>query len=245
MPRPQKCRRVGSIPGTTFFKPAGIPMRLLEEVQLTLEEAEALRLKEIEELDQESASTRMNVSRPTFQRDLASAHRKVADALLNGKAIRIVGGNFVLAGERYTDNKLSEGTIKIAIATDDGSTVCQHFGRATSYNVLIVENGEITDRQTRDKPGHQTFSTQDQPGVAGGVSGTGHGYGTRAQFRHASMAQPVLDCQVIIAGGMGWGAYNNLKSQNMEVVITDIRNINEAVKLYLTGQLPNLTDRLH
>jgi len=101
MPRPLKCRRVTSIPGTTFFKPAGIPMRLLEEVQLTLEEAEALRLKEIEDLDQEAASERMNVSRPTFQRVLASARRKVADALLNGKAIRITGGNVEIAFNRF------------------------------------------------------------------------------------------------------------------------------------------------
>ena len=101
MPRPQKCRRVGSVPGTTFFKPAGIPMHSLEEVRLSLEEAEALRLKEIEGLDQESASARMNVSRPTFQRVLASARRKVADAVLNAKALRITGGNIEMAFSRF------------------------------------------------------------------------------------------------------------------------------------------------
>jgi predicted DNA-binding protein (UPF0251 family) len=101
MPRPQKCRRVGSVPGTTFFKPAGIPMHSLEEVRLSLEEAEALRLKEIEGLDQEAASTRMNVSRPTFQRVLASARRKVADAVLNARALRIAGGNIEMAFSRF------------------------------------------------------------------------------------------------------------------------------------------------
>lgn len=101
MPRPQKCRRVGSVPGTTFFKPAGIPMHSLEEVRLSLEEAEALRLKEIEGLDQEAASARMNVSRPTFQRVLASARRKVADAVLNARALRITGGNIEMAFSRF------------------------------------------------------------------------------------------------------------------------------------------------
>jgi predicted DNA-binding protein (UPF0251 family) len=101
MPRPQKCRRVGSVPGTTFFKPAGIPMQSLEEVRLSLEEAEALRLKEIEGLDQEAASARMNVSRPTFQRVLASARHKVADAVLNARALRIAGGNIEMAFSRF------------------------------------------------------------------------------------------------------------------------------------------------
>ena len=101
MPRPQKYRRVASVPGVTFFKPAGVPMRALEEVHLSLEEAEALRLKEIERLDQASASERMNVSRSTFQRVLASARHKVADALLNAKAVRITGGNVEMAFNRF------------------------------------------------------------------------------------------------------------------------------------------------
>ena len=97
MPRPFKCRRVGFAPGITYFKPAGIPMRSLEEVIISLEEAEALRLKDIVGLEQEGAAESMNVSRTTFQRILASARRKVADALLGGKAIRIEGGNYEMA----------------------------------------------------------------------------------------------------------------------------------------------------
>jgi predicted DNA-binding protein (UPF0251 family) len=89
------------MPGITFFKPAGIPLGELEEVILSLEEAEALRLKELEGLEQEQGAEKMNVSRPTFQRILASARQKVADAILNGKAIRIEGGNIELAQNRY------------------------------------------------------------------------------------------------------------------------------------------------
>lgn len=97
MPRPPKCRRVAFLPGVSYFKPAGIPLRALEEVRLSVEEAEAIRLKELVELDQELAAEKMNVSRPTFQRVLAGARWKIADALVNGKAIRIEGGNYELA----------------------------------------------------------------------------------------------------------------------------------------------------
>ena len=99
MPRPPKCRRVAFLPEGTYFKPAGVPLRLLDEVVLSVEEAEAVRLKELEGLAQAPGAERMNISRPTFQRVLASARRKMADALLNGKAVRIEGGNFeVVAG---------------------------------------------------------------------------------------------------------------------------------------------------
>jgi predicted DNA-binding protein (UPF0251 family) len=101
MSRPQKCRRVAFLPNVTYFKPAGIPLRALEEVMLSLEEAEAIRLKDLEGLDQEESAEKMNISRPTFQRILASARQKMADALLYGKAIRIEGGNFEMAWHRF------------------------------------------------------------------------------------------------------------------------------------------------
>lgn len=101
MPRPPKCRRVEFLPDITFFKPAGIPLRALSEVQLSHEEVEAIRLKDLEGLEQEEGAQRMKISRPTFQRILASARQKMADALLHGKAIRIEGGNFEMAWRRF------------------------------------------------------------------------------------------------------------------------------------------------
>jgi predicted DNA-binding protein (UPF0251 family) len=101
MPRPPKCRRVAFLPGVTYFKPAGIPLKALEEVCLSVEEAEAIRLKDLEGLEQEEGAIKMNVSRPTFQRMLASARQKMADALLGGKAIRIEGGNFEMAMRHF------------------------------------------------------------------------------------------------------------------------------------------------
>lgn len=101
MSRPSKCRRVEYLPEMTYFKPAGIPLRSLEEIRMSVEEIEALRLKEMEGLEQEQGAEKMNVSRSTFQRVLASARKKVADALLNGKAIRIEGGNFEMTWRKF------------------------------------------------------------------------------------------------------------------------------------------------
>ena len=89
------------IPQVTFFKPAGIPLTGLSEACLLVEEAEAIRLKDLEGLEQEECARRMNISRSTFSRILDSARQKVADALLNGKAIRIQGGNFEVAARRF------------------------------------------------------------------------------------------------------------------------------------------------
>jgi len=94
MPRKPKCRRIEFLPDVTYFKPAGIPLRFLEEVGLSFEEVEAIRLRDVEGLEQEEAAKSMNISRQTFQRVLSAARQKVADALLSGKAIRIGGGNF-------------------------------------------------------------------------------------------------------------------------------------------------------
>lgn len=92
MPRPHCLRRVGCAPATTWFKPAGVPLRELDEVTLALDELEALRLADLEGLYQEAGAERMNVSRATFGRIVEAARRKVAEALVHGKALRIEGG---------------------------------------------------------------------------------------------------------------------------------------------------------
>ncbi len=124
MPRPQKCRRVAYVPGVTYFKPSGIPMRSLEEIRLSLEEAEALRLKDLEGMEQETASERMNVSRPTFQRVLSSARRKVAEALLNGRAIRISGGNYEMASRRLRCRSGHEWDAPLEPEADESPALC-------------------------------------------------------------------------------------------------------------------------
>jgi len=101
MGRTPNWRRVAFIPKISYFKPVGTRLSSLEEVGLSIEEAEAIRLKDQEGLEQEECAKQMNISRPTFHRVLGSARSKLADALLNGKAIRIEGGNFEMAVRRF------------------------------------------------------------------------------------------------------------------------------------------------
>ncbi|MBA7558712.1 hypothetical protein ES708_00319 [subsurface metagenome] len=131
--------------------------------------------------------------------------------------------------------------MKIAAITEDGTTISQHFGRAPLYLVVTVEDGKIVNKETRAKTGHHTFAAHHSESAPG----ERHGYDAGAQTRHASMAETIADCQILIAGGMGWGAYESLKSCNIGPVVTDVENIDEAVNLYLAGKLPNLMERLH
>lgn len=101
MPRPTKHRRIEFIPEVTLFRPCGKGKQEIEEVVLTFEEIEAIRLKDKEALDQEECAKKMEVSRPTFQRILGSARKKIAEALLTGKIIRFEGGNYQVAMRHF------------------------------------------------------------------------------------------------------------------------------------------------
>jgi predicted DNA-binding protein (UPF0251 family) len=96
MPRPRKRRRISCEPEVTYFKPAGVPLRELEELDVTMDELEAVRLVDSQEKDQITASRNMGISQPTLHRLLLSARKKISDALVNGRAIRINGGNYYI-----------------------------------------------------------------------------------------------------------------------------------------------------
>ena len=97
MPRPRKRRTVSDVPRCTRFKPVGRRLDETDEVRVLTEELEALRLKDLEGLDQLESAERMGVSRPTFQRVLRSARAKVARALIDGLTIRVEGGDYEVA----------------------------------------------------------------------------------------------------------------------------------------------------
>jgi len=88
------------MPESNYFKPRGIPLTMLEEIILTVDEFEAIRLADLEGLYQEQSAEKMNVSRQTFGRIIESAHKKVAEALVRGKALKIEGGEFEMAAMR-------------------------------------------------------------------------------------------------------------------------------------------------
>jgi len=108
MGRPRKCRWVETEPGVTFFKPRGIPLRSLEQMIITVDELEAMRLADFLEMTQEEVAQKMQVSRPTVTRMLARAHRAVADALAHGKAICIKGGDYRLGQQGDSCGQWSE-----------------------------------------------------------------------------------------------------------------------------------------
>lgn len=89
MPRPRLCRRIRFNPKVTYYKPQGLPLKFLEVVELTLEEVEALGLKNVKNLDQIECAKQMETSQSTFQRILSSAYKKISQALVEGKAIGI------------------------------------------------------------------------------------------------------------------------------------------------------------
>ncbi|MCU0915942.1 MAG: DUF134 domain-containing protein [Planctomycetes bacterium] len=108
MPRPCCLRHIGFKPPTGLFGPVGVSVCALEQVTLTLDEVEALRLADLNGLYQEQAAAQMKVSRPTFARIVEQARRKVAEALIHGKTLRLEGGAVRMDGE--TDTRETDGT---------------------------------------------------------------------------------------------------------------------------------------
>lgn len=125
MPRPPKWRCVGFMPQITYFKPAGVPVSMLKEIRLSVEEVESIRLKDLEGLEQEECARRMHVSRPTFHRVLESARKKVADSLIKGKALKIDGGKFEMAMSRFRCNDFGhEWDVPFETMTLDPPSAC-------------------------------------------------------------------------------------------------------------------------
>ena len=107
MVRPRKCRMVDAPPDVTYFKPRGVPLSDLNEIYLSIEGYEALRLADHQNMTHDLAAGQMQVSRQTFGRILAQARQTVAKALVGGLALRIRGGNYTLAGDADAARKMS------------------------------------------------------------------------------------------------------------------------------------------
>lgn len=137
MPRPFKCRRVCGSPAADYFKPRGIPLSELDEIELTLDEFEAIRLADLDGLYQEEAAKHMNISRQTFGNIIESAHKKIADTIVNARALRIKGGIV----------KMTKESVKICIptATDQGKAapVYGHFGSAPYFTIYDTATGQV------------------------------------------------------------------------------------------------------
>ncbi len=135
-------RRVSNIPSITYFKPAGIPLRELEEICLSIEELEAIRLKDQEDLEQEQCAEKMNVSRSTFVRILDSARKKVANALIQGKAIRIEGGNYEMAIGRFRCKNNHEWDVANENLTNNSPQSCPTCDTLEVTPVQLLPQGK-------------------------------------------------------------------------------------------------------
>jgi predicted Fe-Mo cluster-binding NifX family protein len=136
----------------------------------------------------------------------------------------------------------STASIKIAAITDDGKTISQHFGRAAYYLVATVEDGQIVNRDLRDKLGHAHFANQPHPEEQPGQM---HGMDSVSHNKHLQMAEAIADCEALLCRGMGMGAYESMKAAGIRPVVTDITVIDEAVMAYVGGNIVDQVERLH
>jgi len=134
--------------------------------------------------------------------------------------------------------------MKIAVVSEDGVTISQHFGRAPFYIVVNVEDGKIVSHEKRDKMGHAQFAGEHEE-HGHEADPRGQGFDPAAQNRHTRMAAAIADCEVLLARGMGAGAYESMKQANIRPGVTDLTNIDEAVQAYVEGRLVDHTERLH
>ena len=179
MPRPFRCRRIEQLPVYRSFSPDDTTAT--ENVLMTVDEFEALRLMDNERLTQEACASRMNIARTTVTAIYDSARKKVADALVNGKRLLITGGHCEYVPVEIHQEIIQKGTntMRIAVTYENGE-IFQHFGHTEQFKLYDIEEGKIVKEQIVD------------------TNGSGHG--ALAGFLQAVKAD------ALICGGIGMGA---------------------------------------
>jgi predicted DNA-binding protein (UPF0251 family)/predicted Fe-Mo cluster-binding NifX family protein len=205
---------------------------------LGADEMEALRLSDLIGLDQTEAAVRMDISQSTFQRILAGGRRKVAAALVCGYPLTVARAWDVdmnaIPVQRQREEKTG-GTrmvTRVALPTDDGTTLCQHFGRAHYYRVVEITDGKVVSTELRDKFAH--------------VHGEEHHGESDASHEevHGRMADAAHGCDTIIAGGMGMGAMNALTASGYKVMQTDMSKLDDIVEACRAGTFVDLAGQV-
>jgi predicted DNA-binding protein (UPF0251 family)/predicted Fe-Mo cluster-binding NifX family protein len=242
MARPTCPRKIGYLAGITYFKPARVKIADLKEVVLGHDEVEAIRLKNLQGLSQEEAAEEMNVSQPTFHRLLSSAYNKMTDAIVNGKALRIEGGNVNIPEASYPDcgkgrecqrlqrketsrskgdGTSGAGAVKVAITSIDGTMegmVDERFGRA---KMLIIYD------PTKDAS--KMIENTAQRSLAQGAG--------------MQTAQNILSLgiKVVITGHLGPNAFKALEAAGVEAYTAVNMTASDALKKYQEGLLERLS----
>ncbi|MCJ7695504.1 MAG: NifB/NifX family molybdenum-iron cluster-binding protein [Anaerolineaceae bacterium] len=136
--------------------------------------------------------------------------------------------------------------MKIAAVTDDNETISQHFGRAMKYSVLTIEEGNIIAKELREKANHQDFQREGLEGQHQHQDDPrGRGFGRHSGEKHQRMFATINDCQILLARGMGQGAYNGLQQMGIQPIITDIPEIEKAVQAVIDESIEDHPERLH
>ncbi len=210
MPRPKRCRRICGYPDYWSFAPEEPDIH--ETVLFMLDEFETIRLIDYQKMTQEECAREMGVSRATVTGIYEQARFKIADAMVNGKRIRITGGTYRIDSIPASAQIKEKGgnIMRIAVTCEQGM-VGQHFGRTEQFKIFDVAEGKIIASQVID------------------TNGTGHG--ALAGFLRAA------EVEVLICGGIGMGARDALAEVGIQILPGVSGNVDDAVKSYLAGDL--------
>lgn len=130
--------------------------------------------------------------------------------------------------------------MKLAVVTDDHTTISAHFGRALFYEIFTIEDGKVVSRDTYSRGSQVGGSAGHHEQMHLNHAGQGH-----HQHDHNAMIAPIADCQALVTRGMGMGAHASLREHDIQPIITDIPDIQAAVDAYLAGTLVDHPERLH
>lgn len=209
--RREKLRRVGIIPEYRGFTPDGLASG--DAIDMTVDELEVLRLCDLEGLNQEAVAQQMGIARATVAAICSRAHRKVANALVNGRAIVIEGGNIAYSPITTTTAAWPAkevDTMRVATTYDDGN-IFMHFGRSEQFKIYDIQDGKVLNEQVVN------------------TGGTGHG------ALAGLLANGGVD--TLICGGIGGGAINALAKAGITVYAGAQGNCDACVEALIAGTL--------
>ncbi|MBO4460154.1 MAG: DUF134 domain-containing protein [Clostridiales bacterium] len=214
MPRTTKCRKICSFPDYYSFVPEEADADRIETVMLSLDEYETIRLLDHEGLTQEECAVRMGVARTTVTAIYESARKKLVGAVVEGKRLRIAGGNIEIDRERsrLCENLKDKGekTMRVAVTYDNGN-VFGHFGKTEQFKIYDIEDGKVVNTQILDT--------------------NGEGCGALAGLLN------VAGVDALICGGIGGGAVNAVQQAGLKLYAGASGNTDAAVEALIAGTL--------
>lgn len=213
MARPKKSRMVYSMPSCEGFVPLGYHhSKCQEEVVMTVDEYETIRLIDYDRMTQEECAERMGISRPTVTNIYESARFKLADALINEKTLLIGGGDYDVYHENKKTGMIEKEKRKMKIAvTYEAGQIFQHFGHCENFKIYEVQEGKIVNSKVEN------------------AAGSGHG--ALAGFLKN------LEVEVLICGGIGGGAQMALAEAGIKLYGGVTGDADAAVSALLEGNL--------